>query len=222
MCKLEHAEKGRLMPEPGRSVMNDHYYTNKPQSESRRQTFETKLRGFQFRLTSDAGVFSRDGVDYGSRVLIEKMDIAPDARVLDIGCGYGPIGLTAARLAPQGHVMLIDINERAVELARHNAAANGIHNVSFAASDLFAAAEGQTFDVILANPPIRAGKAVVHRLFAESYDFLCPGGSLWVVIQNKQGAPTARAKLEQVYGEEQVNEVGKDKGYRIYRCMKKS
>lgn len=200
--------------------MNDHYFSNKPQSESRRQTFEATLRGFAFRFTSDAGVFSRDGVDYGSRVLIKEMEIPPDARVLDIGCGYGPIGLTAARLAPQGHVTLIDINERAVELAGHNASSNGILNVSFEVSDLFAAVEGQVFDVILANPPIRAGKAVVHRLLSESYDFLRPGGSLWVVIQNKQGAPSARAKLEEVYGEEQVQEVGKDKGYRIYRSIK--
>lgn len=200
--------------------MNDHYYSNKPQSESRRQTFEATLRGFSFRFTSDAGVFSRDGVDYGSRVLIKEMEIPPDARVLDIGCGYGPIGLTAARLAPQGHVTMIDINERAVELAAHNASSNEIRNVSFAASDLFTAVEGEMFDVILANPPIRAGKAVVHRLFSEAFDFLRPGGSLWVVIRNKQGAPSARAKLEEVYGEEQVREVGKDKGFRVYRSVK--
>jgi 16S rRNA (guanine1207-N2)-methyltransferase len=146
------------------------------------------------------------------------MEIAHNARVLDIGCGYGPIGLTAARLAPQGHVTLIDINERAVELSRHNALTNGIHNVSFAQSDLFAAVEGETFDVILSNPPIRAGKVVVHQLFIDSWKYLKPGGAIWVVIQNKQGAPSARAKLEETYGEENVIEVGKDKGYRLYRC----
>lgn len=199
--------------------MSDHYYSNKPQSASRRQAFDIALRGFQFRFTSDAGVFSRDGVDYGSRVLIEHMEISPKARVLDIGCGYGPIGLTAARLAPQGHVTMIDINERAVELARLNAEANGIHNVAFAPSDLFSAVKGETYDVILSNPPIRAGKAVVHQLFTESWNYLKPGGATWVVIQNKQGAPSARAKLEELYGVDQVSEVGKDKGYRIYRCI---
>jgi 16S rRNA (guanine1207-N2)-methyltransferase len=202
--------------------VNDHYYSNKPQSVSDRQTFETVLRGFNFRLTSDAGVFSRDGVDYGSRVLIERMEIPHKARVLDIGCGYGPIGLTAARLEPQGHVTLIDINERAVELSRHNAASNGIYNVSFAQSDLFTAVDGETFDVILSNPPIRAGKAVVHDLFMKSWNHLKPGGSTWVVIQKKQGAPSARAKLEEVYGEEAVVEVGKDKGYRLYCCTRRA
>ncbi|QMV41583.1 class I SAM-dependent methyltransferase [Cohnella cholangitidis] len=201
--------------------MNDHYYTDKPKSASNRREFETVLRGMKLRLTSDAGVFSRDGVDFGSRVLIEHMEIPANAQVLDIGCGYGPIGLIAARLAPQGHVKLIDINERAVELASHNAQANGIRNVSFAQSDLFAAVAAETFDVILSNPPIRAGKAVVHRLFSESRQHLNPGGTTWVVIQNKQGAPSARAKLEEIYGEDQVEEVGKDKGFRLYCCTRK-
>lgn len=200
--------------------MNDHYYSSKPQSASNRQTFAATLRGFAFRLTSDAGVFSRDGVDYGSRVLIDLMEIEPNAEVLDVGCGYGPMGLTAARLAPQGHVTMIDINERAVELARLNAANNGIGNVTFLPSDLFAAVDGRTYDAILTNPPIRAGKAVVHRLFAEAYEHLRPGGSLWIVIQNKQGAPSARAKLEELFGEDNVVEVGKDKGFRVYRSTK--
>jgi 16S rRNA (guanine1207-N2)-methyltransferase len=199
--------------------MNDHYYSNKPQSASNRQSFSAKLRGFTFRLTSDAGVFSRDGVDYGSRVLIDLMEIKPHDHVLDVGCGYGPIGLTAARLAPQGHVTMIDINERAVELARHNAAENGVNNVSFMPSDLFDAVQDRTFDVILSNPPIRAGKAVVHKLLTNAYDHLRPGGSLWIVIQNKQGAPSARAKLEEIFGDDSVIEVSKDKGFRVYRSI---
>jgi 16S rRNA (guanine1207-N2)-methyltransferase len=198
--------------------MSEHYYTANPTAPSDRRTIETELRGFRLRLTTDAGVFSRDGVDYGSRVLIGRMAFAPDARILDVGCGYGPIGLTAARLAPQGHVTMTDINERAVELARGNARMNGIGNVSFAVGSLYEPVEGQRFDVILSNPPIRAGKAVVHRLLAEAKEHLRDGGSLWIVIRNKQGAPTARAKLEEVFGREAVEEAGKDKGYRVYRA----
>lgn len=200
--------------------MNDHYYSNKPTSASNRQSFSASLRGFAFRLTSDAGVFSRDGVDYGSRVLIDLMDIKSDDNVLDVGCGYGPMGLTAARLAPQGHVTMIDINERAVELAELNAKENGVRNASFLQSDLFSAVEGRTYDAILSNPPIRAGKAVVHRLLEQAYEHLRPGGSLWIVIQNKQGAPSALAKLEEVFGEEHVVLVGKDKGFRVYRSTR--
>jgi len=198
--------------------MNDHYFSRRPQSSVDRRQFEAVLRGFRFRFLSDAGVFSRGGVDYGSRALIERMEVPPDARVLDIGCGYGPIGLTAARLAPRGHVTLTDVNERAAELARENAALNGIANVTVKTGDLYEPVAGETFDVILANPPIRAGKAVVHRLFAEAKAHLAPGGALWIVIRNKQGAPSARAKLVELYGEEAVEEIGKDKGYRIYRA----
>lgn len=198
--------------------MSDHYYTERPTAASDRRTLREELRGFPFRFVSDAGVFSRGEVDYGSRVLINFLDIPENASVLDVGCGYGPIGLAAARLAPRGHVTMVDVNERAVALARENAALNGIANVTVLQSDLYSAVEGSRFDVILSNPPIRAGKAVVHRILAEAKDLLRPGGSLWIVIRNKQGAPSARAKLEETFGEDAVEEMGKDKGYRIYRA----
>lgn len=198
--------------------MSEHYYTKTPQTASNRRTIEVELRGHKLRLSSDAGVFSRDGVDYGSRTLIGMMEFGEDADVLDLGCGYGPIGLAAARLAPRGHVTMLDINERAVALANENAAANGIVNAKAMQSDLYEAVSERRFDVILSNPPIRAGKSVVHRILTEAREHLKPGGALWIVIQNKQGAPTAKAKLEEVFGEEAVEEIGKDKGYRIYRA----
>ena len=136
--------------------MSEHYFTRRPQSAEDRRRFQTELRGFSFLFVTDAGVFSRDDVDEGSRTLIGLMELAPGARVLDIGCGYGPIGLAAARLAPQGHVTMTDINERAAELARENARLNGIANVTVKTGDLFEPVAGETFDVILANPPIRA------------------------------------------------------------------
>lgn len=200
--------------------MADHYYTRQPGARSDRQQFETVLRGHRLRFVSDSGVFSRDGVDYGSRVLIEHVELGQQDRVLDVGCGYGPIGLTAARLVPRGHVTMLDVNERAAALSQENAALNGIGNVDVRVSDLYEAVQEETFDVILSNPPIRAGKAVVHRILEQAVDRLNPGGSLWIVIQNKQGAPSARAKLEACFGEEQVAEIGKDKGYRVYRAVK--
>ncbi|TJY38906.1 class I SAM-dependent methyltransferase [Cohnella pontilimi] len=200
--------------------MTEHYYSGRPTTASDPRTFEANLRGIKLKLTSDAGVFSREGVDYGSRVLIEKMEIPETGRILDVGCGYGPIGLTAAQLAPQAHVTMIDVNERAVELARRNAAVNEIANVKILVSDLFDAVKGSFFDTILTNPPIRAGKAVVHQIFEKSRDHLNTGGSLWVVIQKKQGAPSAKAKLEELFGSEFVEEIGKDKGYRILVARK--
>lgn len=198
--------------------MADHYYTNQPSTAHDRKIWDAQLRGQKFRFISDAGVFAKGGVDYGSRVLIEVMDIPEAAQVLDVGCGYGPIGLTAARLAGRGHVTMIDVNQRAVELAKENAANNKIANVTIVESDLFAALGEQQFDVILTNPPIRAGKEVVHAIFEGAYDRLREGGALWIVIQKKQGAPSAKQKLESLFA--QVEEVTKDKGYRVYRAVK--
>jgi 16S rRNA (guanine1207-N2)-methyltransferase len=140
---------------------------------------------------------------------------------LDVGCGYGPIGLSAAVLAERGTVTMLDVNNRALELARENAALNGITNVRVMESDALSAVAGEAFDCILTNPPIRAGKEVVHRIFNQAYDALAVNGVLWVVIQKKQGSPSAWARLEELFGEGQVEEVTKDKGYRIFRAKKK-
>jgi len=200
--------------------MSQHYYSNQPEAGHDRRELEERLRGQTFRFISDAGVFSKKGVDYGSKVLIEAMDIPKHAEVLDVGCGYGPIGFAAARLAASGHVTMLDVNSRAVALAKENAKLNGIQNVTILESDLFAAVQGKTFDVVLTNPPIRAGKETVHSIFEQAYVHLKNGGSLWIVIQKKQGAPSAKAKLESLYG--QVEEVTKDKGYRIFKATKTS
>jgi 16S rRNA (guanine1207-N2)-methyltransferase len=198
--------------------MSEHYYTQKPTAKHDRHIIRTVLRGRELAFATDSGVFSKEGIDYGSQVLIECMDIPAGASVLDVGCGYGPIGLAAAGLAAKGKVTMVDINERAIELARENAARNQIHNVEIIQSDALQAVRGRSFDRILTNPPIRAGKETVHRIFEEASDCLAEGGQLWVVIQKKQGAPSAFAKLEQLFGH--VREVTKDKGYRIFAAEK--
>ncbi|AIQ61164.1 class I SAM-dependent methyltransferase [Paenibacillus borealis] len=198
--------------------MSQHYYSQQPEARHDRRSIDTVLRGRSLRFTSDAGVFSKGDIDHGSRVLIEAMEIPDGAQVLDVGCGYGPIGISAALLAPKGHVTMIDINSRAVELARENAQHNGIRNVTVMESDVLSAVQGRTFDVVLTNPPIRAGKAVVHEIFEQAHAHLNEGGSLWIVIQKKQGAPSAAAKLESLFSD--VEEVGKDKGYRIIKAKK--
>ncbi|GAA4723596.1 class I SAM-dependent methyltransferase [Brevibacillus fulvus] len=199
--------------------MTDHYYTNNPNIPHDEMEFSFQLRGFTLRFITDAGVFSRDRIDFGSVLLIETMQIPKAANVLDVGCGYGPIGLTAAKLAEQGKVTMIDVNERAVALARRNAERNGIANVKVLTSDLYSGLDDmEKFDVILTNPPIRAGKEIVHRIFTEGYQFLVDGGEMWVVIQKKQGAPSALKKLQEIYRE--VEEVERSKGYFIYRAIK--
>ncbi|MGG1555987.1 class I SAM-dependent methyltransferase [Paenibacillus ferrarius] len=198
--------------------MAEHYYTQQPTVKRNVQTTKDVLRGRSLTFLTDSGVFSKNGVDYGSRHLIETMDFPEDAKVLDVGCGYGPIGLSAALMCPKGHVTMVDINERAIELSMQNAKQNGITNVTILQSDVLEQVKEQQFDVVLTNPPIRAGKDVVHRIFEDAHACIVEGGSLWVVIQKKQGAPSAMKKLESLYAE--VEEVSKDKGYRILKATK--
>ncbi|MFS0840768.1 class I SAM-dependent methyltransferase [Paenibacillus sp. 1P03SA] len=199
--------------------MTDHYYTQKPTVKHNVREIEFGVGDRKLRLMTDAGVFSKSEVDFGSRLLIETMVLPAKARILDVGCGYGPIGLSAAFKCPSGHVTMVDINERAIELSAQNAERNGIRNISVHQSDKLEAVKTEKFDVVLTNPPIRAGKQTVHAIFEQAYECLNAGGALWVVIQKKQGSPSAFAKMEELFGE--ADEVTKDKGYRIIRAFKK-
>ncbi|CAG7647481.1 Ribosomal RNA small subunit methyltransferase C [Paenibacillus solanacearum] len=198
--------------------MSEHYYSQKPSTAHDQHTIEEIMIGRKFAFTTDAGVFSKRGIDYGSKLLIETVRLPEEAKVLDVGCGYGPIGLAAAVIAGKGTVTMVDINERAIELAKLNAKRNQIANVEIVQSDLLEQVAGRTFDAVLTNPPIRAGKDTVHRIFEQAYEALAPGGSLWVVIQKKQGAPSAVKKLESLFAE--VAEVERDKGYWILKATK--
>ncbi|WP_286887317.1 class I SAM-dependent methyltransferase [Aneurinibacillus sp. UBA3580] len=197
----------------------EHYYTNQPGADSKEQTFTFELRGREFRFITDRGVFSKNRIDFGSVLLIEAMEIKDGMDVLDVGCGYGPIGMAAATLSPSGNVLMVDVNERAVSLANRNISLNAIQNAQAIVSDrLTAVPSDRKFDVILTNPPIRAGKQVVHGIFEDAVHYLVPGGSLWIVIQKKQGAPSALAKLQGLYSE--VREVAKKKGYSVFQAIK--
>jgi 16S rRNA (guanine1207-N2)-methyltransferase len=199
--------------------MSEHYYSSNPTTESNPQTWTYQLRGYTFTFTSDSGVFSKNEVDFGTRLLIESFEMPNiEGKVLDVGCGYGPIGLAVAKEDPARQVIMVDVNERAVELSKLNAKQNSITNVSVYQSNLFEAIENEIFSVILSNPPIRAGKKVVHQIFELSYKHLQPQGELWIVIQKKQGAPSAIEKLKSIFPEVEI--VTKKKGYFIIKAKK--
>ncbi|WP_018663971.1 class I SAM-dependent methyltransferase [Heyndrickxia acidiproducens] len=199
--------------------MADHYYSQKPDSESRPLFWDFSLRGHLLHFQTDQGVFSKKEVDYGSRVLAECVQM-PDLKgpVLDMGCGYGPIGLALAKSFPDRTIHMVDLNKRAIELARKNAEKNHIGNTEIYESNIFENVRTDDFALIVTNPPIRAGKKVVHRIFEESCRHLAGNGELWVVIQKKQGAPSARKKMEELFKE--VDLIGKDKGYYVFRGKK--
>ncbi|TYS07268.1 class I SAM-dependent methyltransferase [Bacillus subtilis] len=200
--------------------MSEHYYSEKPSVKSNKQTWSFRLRNKDFTFTSDSGVFSKKEVDFGSRLLIDSFE-EPEVEggILDVGCGYGPIGLSLASDFQDRTIHMIDVNERAVELSNENAERNGITNVKIYQSDMFSNVDSaQTFASILTNPPIRAGKKVVHAIFEKSAEHLKASGELWIVIQKKQGAPSAIEKLEELFDE--VSVVQKKKGYYIIKAKK--
>lgn len=195
---------------------HEHYFAPRPDLPHQRRDFTTRLRGEDLSFVTDAGVFSKEKVDAGTRLLAEAMEIEPTDTVLDLGCGYGPLGVLAGKLAPQGRVFLVDVNPRAVELATENLARNRVTNAEVREGDGFGPVEGMKFDKIILNPPIRAGKEVVYGLITGAGGHLNPGGSLWVVIRTKQGAPSLRRFMEGLFTE--VAEREKGGGYRVFRC----
>jgi 16S rRNA (guanine1207-N2)-methyltransferase len=202
----------------GGPVVSEHYFSSDPQSEHDLQQFEVVLRGQKLLLYTDRGVFARQHVDFGTQLLIEHAELPEDGSILDVGCGYGPIGLAVAKESPLRKVTMVDINRRAVELAKKNAQVNHLPQVRILVSDLLQALKGETFDAILSNPPIRAGKKVLYSLFEQSFAALKPQGALWVVIQKKQGAPSAQKKLDALFGS--VQTVGRKKGYYVFQAKK--
>ncbi|MGN0803060.1 MAG: class I SAM-dependent methyltransferase [Candidatus Faecivicinus sp.] len=188
--------------------MNDHYYTPNPTSahDLRRIGFEVLGEALQF--DTDAGVFSRDGLDTGSRALLEAL---PElrGRVLDLGCGWGAVGVTLKKHFPQIDLTMTDVNQRAVDLARRNLALNGV-SAQTVQGDGFENVPG-TFDFVVTNPPIRAGKQAIYRMFADARDRLNPGGSLFIVIRKQQGAPSALKYLRELFADAQV--IARDAGF---------
>lgn len=201
--------------------MANHYYTENPDLAHDLEQWSFELRGKKFQFLTDSGVFSRNTVDFGSRVLIDafEWEELPEGRLLDVGCGYGPIGLTLAAISGRT-VEMIDVNQRAVALAQENAQKNQIENVDIHASNIYADIHETQYAAILSNPPIRAGKKVVHEILSEAHPLLVVGGTLTVVIQKKQGAPSAEKKMAEVFGNVEI--VTKDKGYYILKSVKEA
>lgn len=199
-------------------VVGSHYFDERPLVPSRPRKIRARLRGREWTFVTDRGVFGREAVDAGSRLLIETMRIAPTAQILDVGCGYGPVGLVAAVLASAGRAVLVDVNERAVRLAAENAALNNVSNVEILLGDGSTPVAGRTFDVALMNPPIRAGRATLLRLVREVWDILRPGGRLVFVVRTAQGARTLAREVAAIFGT--VTELAKESGYRVYEAVR--
>ena len=195
--------------------MSKMYYAENPDATHDIHELRVELLGQKMTFLTDAGVFSKKMVDFGSQLLLKCLEVNQGETVLDVGCGYGPLGLSLAK-AYGVRATMVDINNRALDLARQNAERNKVEATIFQ-SNIYEQVKGK-FDHVISNPPIRAGKQVVHEIIEKSKDFLEIGGDLTIVIQKKQGAPSAKSKMEDVFGNCEI--LKKDKGYYILRSVK--
>lgn len=196
------------------------YYAANPTSAHDEHIVDYHVNGVDLKFTTDAGVFAKMRIDYGTGVLLKNMaQISfPKNNILDVGTGYGPLGLFAAKFWPEQTVEMVDVNERGLALAKQNAETNNIKNIEIYQSDVYDQVDSyKKFGLIVTNPPIRAGKSVVSGILAGAKDYLVPNGVLLVVIQKKQGEPSARKLLKNTYGNCTI--LDRDKGYYILQAV---
>lgn len=195
------------------------YFDNNEGLKSKKREISVVLNDITYSFNSDNGVFSKGEVDYGSLALLKVLlnqNMSGD--VLDIGCGYGTIGLILAKNNPESYFTLIDINVRACALACENAKKWALKNVNVIESNIFEKID-QKFDVIVTNPPIRAGKKVIYSIFEQSYHHLKQNGSLFLVIRKSHGAESAQKFISSVFNN--CTLLKRDKGFYIYQAIKK-
>ncbi len=196
------------------SADRSHYFVRRPDAESRPREVEAEVRGHRLRLLTDRGVFSYAKVDPGSRLLAEQMELPAEGDLLDWGCGWGLLGIVAARTRPALHITMVDVNERACELARYNLRANGVH-ADVLCGDAAELLVGRSFDAVVCNPPISAGRPAVLAVMDQAARALRPAGSFWMVAATKKGAKTLRRELEARF--DRVERVAMRGGFRVYR-----
>lgn len=196
-----------------------HYYSETQDVESNPEFFTYHYNDTSLKLKTDSGVFSKGGIDFGSDLLVKTYlnEKNTHESILDVGTGYGPVGLIVGKVKPNAIVHMVDVNERALSLARANSQTNAVTNVKVFKSDALNQVTDK-YDAVLTNPPIRAGKQVVHKILEQSFDHLNSSGALYVVIQKKQGMPSAKSKMEERFGNVEV--VKRDKGYYILKSVK--
>ncbi len=196
----------------------EHYYTEHPRVRSHRSELRFLYRGEMLTFQVDTGVFVGHGLDRGTELLIENMVVGVHDRVLDLGCGWGAVGTAAAKSATEGRAILSDVNRRAVLLARRNLERNTILNAEVRAGSLFAAVEGERFDVIATNPPYRAGRPLILQLLAEAPAYLREGGRLFIVGKGSQGIRFYQTWLG-THWPGTVDVVARGSGYRVLEAV---
>ncbi len=200
------------MPKTSESL--NHYFAKHPKSKMRVGIIRTNLRGKPFKFLTASGVFSKKRVDLGTRLLIESMVLPERGCVLDMGCGYGAVGIAAAVFNPNLNVVMIDLNERAVKLARKNAELNNIQNVVVKHGHLYEPVKDFTFDCVLSNPPVSAGIETIKTIITEAPKHMANKALFQIVVRSKIGGKRFRNFMENAFGN--VDILARKSGYRVF------
>lgn len=196
----------------------EHYYSAEPTSKTEERMIEYEINGNKYKFISDNGVFSKNRIDFASDFLIKTIFDEAKGDILDVGCGYGVIGIILSKNKNVKNVTMLDVNRRALELARKNIVLNKVDKiVAVIESDGFSNISS-VYDTIITNPPIRAGKAVIYKIYEDAFLHLKDGGNLYLVINKKHGAPTTITKLNEIFGNCEI--VDKKAGFHVLKCTK--
>ena len=194
----------------------EHYFSEKQESPLSLKKIRQKIKGVDFEFYTASGVFSKEKTDKGTLILAENMVVDKKYDVLDIGCGIGILGIAAAKLF-DANIVMSDINERAVMLAKKNIKLNNIKSDIYQ-GNLYDKIKKNDFDVVLSNPPQTAGKEVCFKLIEESKNYLKNNGSLQLVARHNKGGKTLSKKMQEVFGNVKV--IAKEAGYWVYLSVK--
>ncbi len=196
-----------------------HYYTNNPISNKNEKIIYGIIKGEKYKFLTDNGVFSKKFIDFGTKTLLESFYTErKKLEICDLGCGYGVVSVFLANNYEDFSFTMIDINKRCLELSKKNIELNKIKSKIEIIENNVLDKISKKFDIILTNPPIRAGKNVVFKIMEQSYHSLNEGGELWVVIQKKQGMNSVKKLLEKIFNS--VIIVKKNKGYYVLKSLK--
>ena len=197
-----------------------HYFTVHPKCKKKAYKFTATILGHKLNFATASGIFSPRDIDTGSYTLMLHMDLKARQKILDLGCGYGAIGIVAAKLFKSSEIVMVDINERAVACAKNNIRLNDIKNAVAKQSYAFSGLKGEMFDVILLNPPQTAGLEICYSLIEGSFEHLKIGGSLQVVVRRRKGGERLSGRMEELFGNVEV--LGKKAGYWVYKSTRTS
>lgn len=197
----------------------EHYFVPKPKSKPKFGVISTHFRGKLFKFLTASSVFSKKRIDLGTRLLIESMVLPESGCVLDVGCGYGAVGIAAAAFNPELYVVMVDVNERAVRLAEKNVEINHVGNVEVRRGHLYEPVEDAVFDCILSNPPVSAGLATVKALITEAPRHMTEKATFQMVVKSKIVGKRFQLIFEEAFGNLAV--LARGSGYRVLIAEKR-